>query len=98
MRLYPSIPNRIWVGKVDSTAVTTSDALSLAFGLVATVLAVLAILAALYLRHTGTVPTSARDVEMQPMIHNVNSNSNANEHEVALRAFEMVLGLFRREA
>ncbi|KAH6712322.1 hypothetical protein BKA61DRAFT_676115 [Leptodontidium sp. MPI-SDFR-AT-0119] len=96
MRLYPSIPNRIWVGKVDSTAVTTSDALSLAFGLVATVLAVLAILATLYLRHTRTIPPSSQDVEMQPMIQNV--NSNANEQEAALRAFEMVLGLFRREA
>ncbi|KAG4421178.1 hypothetical protein IFR04_005698 [Cadophora malorum] len=78
---------------------TTSDTLSLAFGLAATVLAVLAIFVTLYLRHARSVPSASQDIEMRPIIPELNTGSgNVSEHDVALKALEMVLGLFRRTA
>lgn len=54
MRMHPPLS---MFTRLTQAPVTTSDTLSLAFGLAATVLAVLAIFVTLYLRHARSVPS-----------------------------------------
>ena len=83
--------------------VSTSDSISLAFGLAGTFIALAAIVVATMVRnrpstsilihrnHKGTNfnPLGEQDIEMQPL------TPPHNEHEIALRAVETVLALFR---
>ncbi|KAL2064332.1 hypothetical protein VTL71DRAFT_4826 [Oculimacula yallundae] len=77
-------------------ALSTSDSLTLFFGLAATILAIVAILATLYIRHNRIVLPPRNDVELRALMPDTAAAASPNEHEAALRAFEMLLGMFRR--
>jgi hypothetical protein len=90
---------------IDQSLVTTSDAISLSFGILGTLVGIISVFATLMLRNpplkllhpiaknvSNWCQAETRDVEMQPVLHHL------HEHEAILKALEMVLGFFERRS